>query len=96
MPTLGYWRQYTSEQRVVESRTRSEEDMRAYLNAMFCGTTSEGKLGFDARTGLQFDLLKDLRPTSLLDASDMAFYVSEYMRNGLRGPCKISTLMPDE
>ncbi|KAH0172869.1 alpha/beta-hydrolase, partial [Aureobasidium melanogenum] len=85
VPTLGYWRQYTSG--TIESQTRNKEEVRAFLNAEYCGATDDGKLAFDPTTGVNFDLARHLSPSPLMSEVDMEYYVDEYNRQGLRGPC---------
>jgi soluble epoxide hydrolase/lipid-phosphate phosphatase len=86
VPTLGYWNQYTSG--VVESKTRNQEEIRGFLNALYCGATSDGRLAFDPRVGVDFQLARSLSLTPLMSEAELDFYVKEYFRKGLEGPCK--------
>lgn len=86
VPTLGYWRQYTSG--AIESHTCNKEEIRAFLNAEYCGATADGTLAFDPSAGVNFELARQLSPTPLMSEADMAYYVDEYSQQGLQGPCK--------
>ena len=86
VPTLGYWNQYTSG--VVESKTRNQEGLRDFLNALYCGATSDGKLAFDPRVGVDFQLARSLSLTPLMSEAELDSYVKQYFRKGLEGPCK--------
>lgn len=86
VPTLGYWRQYISG--VVESQTRNANQMRAFLNAEYLGATRDGRLAFDPKSGVDFQLAHNLELTPLMSQAELEFYEKEYLRNGLQGPCE--------
>lgn len=90
MPQLGYQLQWGSNDRVIESYTKDKTGIRNFLNAVFGGCTPDGKLAFTAELGLEFDKLSTLNQSSLLEAHELDFYVEEFSRNGLRGPCEHS------
>ena len=85
-PTLRYQLQIASgaTENMVQ---KSPERMRGFLNALYGGTTPEGEPGFSTDDGLLEDRLERLRPTPLMTPEMLDFYVQEYLRNGLHGPC---------
>lgn len=92
-PDFGYQIQFGSEDGVIERRTQDRKGIRLFLNGLYGGSTPDGKYAFDAVIGVDFDLLPHLSPTKLLDDEELQFYVEEYSRKGLRGPCKCRTYL---
>ena len=92
-PTFGYMAQFGSESGVIESHTQSKEGIRQFLNALYGGITHDGKKAISAVNGIDFELLPQLSPGKLLDEEEMKYYVNEYSRAGLRGPCKLHFLL---
>ncbi|KAJ5307726.1 alpha/beta hydrolase [Penicillium atrosanguineum] len=86
-PSFGYMLQFGSEDGVIESHTRHRQGIRQFLNSLFGGRTQDGRKAIEAKTGIDFELLPGLSETRLLDSEEMEYYVDEYARNGLRGPC---------
>lgn len=81
--------QFGSEDGVIESHTQSKEGIRLFLNSLYGGLTQDGKKAITAASGIDFECLPQLSASKLLDEEEMNYYVNEFSRNGLRGPCKL-------
>lgn len=81
--------QFGSEDGVIESHTQNNEGIRHFLNAMHGGLTKDGKKAITAVSGIDFECLPQLSASKLLDEEEMSYYVNEFSRTGLRGPCKL-------
>lgn len=66
---------------------KSPERLRQFLNALYGGTTPEGKPAFSTTVGLIEENIDKIRPSPLVSPEMMDFYVQEYSRNGLHGCC---------
>ncbi|KAG2421314.1 hypothetical protein HFD88_005288 [Aspergillus terreus] len=86
-PSFGYQTQLGSEEGIIEANTKDKDGIYRFLNTLYGGSTSDGKYAFSAMDGVDFDLASQLSRTRLLDPDEMEYYVNEYARNGLRGPC---------
>jgi soluble epoxide hydrolase/lipid-phosphate phosphatase len=86
IPTLGYQIQMASGQ--VEQKLKTKDDMKAFFNAFYLGTTPEGLPGFSLNNGLNFDLVHKVRKSPILSTQDLEYYATEYVRHGLKGPCR--------
>ncbi|KAE8411331.1 Alpha/Beta hydrolase protein [Aspergillus pseudocaelatus] len=87
VPTVGYQLQFGSAEGVVESHTQDKEGIRAFLNGLYGGATPEGKFAMDSTRGFDFEVATKLGHTRLLSEEELKYYVEEYSRNGLQGPC---------
>ncbi|KAE8335523.1 hypothetical protein BDV24DRAFT_155977 [Aspergillus arachidicola] len=87
VPTVGYQLQFGSAEGVVESHTQDKEGIRAFLNGLYGGATPEGKFAMDSTRGFDFEVASKLGHTRLLSEEELQYYVEEYSRNGLQGPC---------
>ncbi|KAF7622913.1 hypothetical protein AFLA_010231 [Aspergillus flavus NRRL3357] len=87
VPTVGYQLQFGSAEGVVESHTQDKEGIRAFLNGLYGGATPEGKFAMDSTRGFDFEVASKLGRTRLLSEEELQYYVEEYSRNGLQGPC---------
>lgn len=65
----------------------SPANLVAFMNGMFGGTTPEGEPVFDPEHGIHADRLARIGASPLLNQEMLDFYVEEYSRHGLRGPC---------
>jgi hypothetical protein len=83
-PTLGYQAQFGSG--LVEQKTQSEDGIRHFLTALYGGQT-EGEYAMSALTGVDFKKAPYLSKPRLVNEKDMEYYVNEFSRNGLAGPC---------
>ncbi|KAJ5598751.1 alpha/beta hydrolase [Penicillium hordei] len=86
-PSFGYMLQFGSEDGVIESHTQNKEGIRHFLNALYGGLTQDGKKAITATSGIDFECLPQLSAGKLLDEEEMNYYVNEFSRTGLRGPC---------
>lgn len=66
---------------------KSPERLRGLLNSLYGGTTPEGQPGFSTSVGIIEENIDKIRPTPLVSKDVMDFYVQEYSRHGLHGPC---------
>lgn len=92
-PSFGYQTQLGSEEGIIEANTQDKDGVQRFLNTVYGGSTSDGKYAFSAMAGVDFALASQLSHTRLLDAEEMEFYVNEYARNGLRGPCEFLSVV---
>ncbi|KAE8378598.1 Alpha/Beta hydrolase protein [Aspergillus bertholletiae] len=87
VPTVTYQLQFGSAEGVVESHTQDKEGIHAFLNGLYGGATPEGKFAMDSTRGFDFEVATKLGHTRLLSQEELQYYVEEYSRNGLQGPC---------
>lgn len=85
---LGYQLQWGSAEGIIESFTKDEDGMRTFLRAAYRGLTPEGEYPFTPENGYDFARLPSVGDPALLDAKELDYYVQEFSRNGLHGPCK--------
>ncbi|KAI6784672.1 uncharacterized protein J7T54_006718 [Emericellopsis cladophorae] len=83
-PTFGYQLQLRKPS--TDLRLRGATKIRQMLTALYGGRTPDGEMGFDSYTGLIWDNLPDLGPSPLVPGQLMDYYVSEYLKNTVRGP----------
>ena len=83
LPNLGYQLHLASPE--VESRIRSEQDVRKFLHGMYGAIGPNGETIFSPEKGVLFENLDKIGKTRLLTDSEMDYYVSQYSRNGLHG-----------
>ncbi|KAI9036630.1 alpha/beta fold hydrolase [Aspergillus affinis] len=86
-PSLGYQLQFGSDEGIIESSAKDKAGIRAFLNTLYGGTTSDGKYAIDVTKGVDLELATQLNHTRLLAPEELDYYVEVYARNGLRGPC---------
>lgn len=91
LPSLGYQLQFGSAEGIIESHTKDKAGIRNYLNAVFGGRTSDGKGAVTPEAGADLKLMPKLDRSAFISEEELDFYVEEYSRNGLRGPCKLSS-----
>ncbi|PPJ51265.1 hypothetical protein CBER1_08161 [Cercospora berteroae] len=87
MPLLGYQLQWGSAEGIIENFTKEEDGMRKFLRAAYGGLTPEGEYPFTPENGYDFDRLPSVGDPALLDAKEQDYYVQEFSRNGMQGPC---------
>jgi hypothetical protein len=88
MPTLGYQLQWGSEEGIIKTYTKDNTRIHNFLNAVYGGRTSDGKLRVSTELGADFNIIPTLRRSPLISEDELDFYIKEYLRNGLQGPCK--------
>jgi soluble epoxide hydrolase/lipid-phosphate phosphatase len=66
---------------------KSPERLRAFVNGVYGGTTPEGKPVFTTADGLLEENIDSIGQSPLLSKEMTDFYVQEFSRHGLRGPC---------
>ncbi|KAF2858209.1 epoxide hydrolase-like protein [Piedraia hortae CBS 480.64] len=89
LTNFGYQFQLGSEDHKVENVVNNEVMMRKFFKVVFGGRLSSGKPGLTPEHGLDLEALKsdEVSMTPLLSEEEFEFYVSEFLRNGLEGPC---------
>jgi pimeloyl-ACP methyl ester carboxylesterase len=92
-PSFGYMLQFGSDDYAIELNTQNEEEIRQFLNSLYRGLTADETKVISATDGIDFDVLPHLVPSKLLTEDDLQYYVSEYSRTGLRGPCKSASTL---
>ncbi|KAI0148281.1 alpha/beta-hydrolase [Hypoxylon sp. NC0597] len=69
----------------LDRKFSNATEIRQFLLAVNEATTPDGKAGFSYK-GIDFDALPHLQQPSLLNDTELDFYVSEFLIKGLRGP----------
>lgn len=87
LPNFRYQLQFASG--AIESAIRSKQEIREFLNGFYGGIGPNREVGFVAEEGAMLDNLPKLRPTRLLTEREMDYYVDEYARSGVHGPCAL-------
>ncbi|KAJ5405027.1 hypothetical protein N7465_006311 [Penicillium sp. CMV-2018d] len=83
-PHFAYQLQFKSGE--VEKATRSKDEIRQFLLALYGGRTEAGEFGFDAHKGVLLDKIGQLKPSRLLSEEELEFYTNEFARHGIHGP----------
>ncbi|KAI1772421.1 epoxide hydrolase [Hypoxylon cercidicola] len=86
MPNFHYQRQLASgeAEKIVD---KSPESLRGFLNGIVGGTTPEGGLAFTIKTGIVEENLTKIQAAQLATPEIIDYYVQEYTRHGMNGPC---------
>lgn len=92
LPNFKYQLQFSSgeiEKHLnVEGKDQGNELMiRGFLNGMFGGKTPDGKPSFTTESGTMLDGLDTVGSSPLLDEAEREYYVKNFCRQGMRGPC---------
>lgn len=88
IPTIAYQVQFGSEEGFIESHTKDKSGIRNYLNAMYFGRSADGQIAMTPVEGYNAELAPALERSELVSEDELKYYVGEYARKGLRGPCK--------
>lgn len=88
LPSLGYQLQFGSKEGLIESHTKDKAGIRNFLNAAYGGRTSDGKGATTPEEGADLELMASLSRSVLVSEDELNYYVEEYSRHGLHGPCK--------
>ena len=75
----------------VEEKVKTKEDIRQFLNALYGGVGPQGEWGFEVWRGLLWEHLEGLGRTRLMGEEVLEWYVEEYARSGMHGPCKYAS-----
>jgi hypothetical protein len=92
LPSLSYQIQFGSEEGIVESHTQDKTGIRNFLNTVYGGRTSDGKAAMAPEKGVDLELMPKLERSVLVSEEELEFYVEEYSRHGLAGPCEFLSL----
>ncbi len=85
LPNFAYQAQMAGDE--LWQAVQGEARLRKFLQVMYGGRAVDTKQRlFDVATGLDLAHLDQAGPTPLLSEDEIAFYVQEYARHGLRGP----------
>lgn len=82
--TLGYERQWGGF--AYERNFENDTEIYWLLNGIFGGVTADNKSALSPFTGWDLDLLSHLRRNTLLNSTEMDFYVQGIAKKGMRGP----------
>ncbi|KAI1464993.1 alpha/beta-hydrolase [Daldinia caldariorum] len=86
LPNFTYQLQLASG-KTEEIVDKSPERLRGFLNSLFGGRTPEGDYGFKVSEGVVEENLERIGPSPLFSAETIDFYVQEFSRHGIHGPC---------
>ena len=89
MPNWGYQLRLadSSDDTAVESRVRTKEQIRQFLNAVYGGKGPDGETGFCHERGPLWEVMPRLERTGLMGEGMLGFYAGEFERRGVRGSC---------
>ncbi|KAI1426026.1 Alpha/Beta hydrolase protein [Xylaria sp. FL1777] len=86
MPNFTYQLQLASG-KTEEIVAKSPERLRGFLNGVYGGTTPEGKPAITVSHGVLEENIDSIRQSPLVSKEMIDFYVQEFSRHGLHGPC---------
>jgi soluble epoxide hydrolase/lipid-phosphate phosphatase len=86
LPNFRYQLQIASG-KTEEIVAKSPERVRGFVNGLFGGTTPEGKPVFSTDLGLIEETIDSIAQSPLMSKEMTDFYVREFSRHGLHGPC---------
>ena len=85
LQNFGYQVQFAGPE--VEKKIDSPEKIGQFLNAMYGGVPKAGAgPGFTPNKGIAFENIDKLKKTRLMSNEEFDHYISEWSRNGMRGP----------
>ncbi|KAL4807553.1 Alpha/Beta hydrolase protein [Aspergillus unguis] len=70
----------------IEEATRTKEDYKQFLIALYGGRTNEKEVAFDALKGVDLEKMKRVKKSRLLGDEELEYYAWEFTRHGLHGP----------
>lgn len=85
-PNFKYQQQLASG-KAEEIINKTPDGIRHFLNGMYGGRTPEGKHMFAPTVGVLEENLARVDKAALVSQDIIDFYVQEYSRNGMHGPC---------
>ncbi|KAJ8122167.1 hypothetical protein ONZ43_g1572 [Nemania bipapillata] len=86
MPNFRYQLQLSSGG-AEEIVAKSPERLRAFINGAYGGVTPEGKHAFTVDVGVREENIDSIGQSPLMTKEMTDFYVEQFSRHGLRGPC---------
>ncbi|KAF7194565.1 Bifunctional epoxide hydrolase 2 [Pseudocercospora fuligena] len=93
VPQFGYQLQFGSEDDQVERVIKDGDEgrMRKFLLGMYGGKVKSGKRFMTPEMGIDLRILEDesdeVAMTPLLNEEELDYYVKEFLKNGVHGPC---------
>ncbi|KAK3711236.1 hypothetical protein LTR37_009830 [Vermiconidia calcicola] len=92
VPQFGYQLQFGSEDRVLEKAVcRDEGKIRKWLRGMYGGKPASGRSFMTPEEGVRLETLgpegEEVGMTPLLSEEELDYYVAQYAKSGLEGPC---------
>lgn len=86
VPQFGYQQHLAGPD--VEATIKGKDQLRRFLDGMY-GARTPGKVTiFDTAKGINFGALPQMGKSPLLSDEEMDYYVEEYDRHGMHGPCE--------
>ncbi|KXL49052.1 hypothetical protein M433DRAFT_147658 [Acidomyces richmondensis BFW] len=89
LPQFGYQLQFGSEDNKIENVVKGEKMIRKFLKGIYGGKPRSGKSFMSPEKGIDLELLQsdEFDMTPLLNEEELDFYVAEFTKNGMNGPC---------
>ncbi|KAK5740357.1 hypothetical protein LTR17_004620 [Elasticomyces elasticus] len=91
LPQFGYQIQLSSPDQKVEKVVYGEKKMRRFLTGMYGGKSRSGRLAMTPEKGVDLEMIADeedeVKPSPLFNEEEMDYYVKEFLKNGINGPC---------
>lgn len=86
VPQFGYQLQLAGPD--VEAAVKTPQQIEQFINGMYGARSDSGKAIFSEKTGLDLALIGRMGKTRLLNDEEVRYYVEQYSRTGLHGPCE--------
>lgn len=83
LPNFGYQLHLGSGE--VETHIKTREQIKQFLNALYGGRGANGEVGFDVRSGPNYENLPKLRQSPLITPEILDFYSHQYEKAGIHG-----------
>ena len=89
LPQFGYQLQFGSDDNQIENVVKDEKSMRQFLLGMYGGKPSSRRKFMTPENGINLDIIVNdyVGKTPLFNEDEFEYYVQEYMKNGIHGPC---------
>ncbi|KAK4540200.1 hypothetical protein LTR36_009698 [Oleoguttula mirabilis] len=89
LPQFGYQLQLGSAEQVVEGVVQGEGRLRKFLSGVYGGKARSGRLVLAPETGVDLRVIEEdeVGMTPLLDREELDYYVAQFGKAGLNGPC---------
>ncbi|WPH02972.1 Hypothetical protein R9X50_00584400 [Acrodontium crateriforme] len=90
MTMFGYQLQFGSEDQVIEKAVHNEAKIRKWLTGLYGGKPSGGRVIMTPEKGVDLSIVEDdseIGMSPLLNQEELDYYVAEWSRNGVHGPC---------
>ena len=86
LPQFGYQLQFAGPE--LEEALQTREQYQQFFKGLFGGRSQSGRPIMRPETGVDFEVLAEpIGDSPLVDATEIEYYVNQYSRQGMHGPC---------